>query len=151
MSVALTVAGMVLALIGSWMILFAAVRKSIGRGLPALFLPGAVRSFMIADWRVAKRGCSVCVFAVALILGVGVACKAHEQPGSEPGHGAAAPQRSRSEPASNPAAPPRSSGDDGAQPSPTQHWMGQARDAGDTERRREESNGSGDPDRNPQP
>jgi hypothetical protein len=151
MSVPLIVVGMVLPFIGSVMILCAAFRKSVGRGLPALFLPGAVLSFMIADWRVAKRGCSVCVLLVALILGVGVACNTREQPGSEPGHGAATPQRARSEPASTAAAPPRSPGDDGAQPSPTQHWMGQAREAGDTERRSEESSGSGDPDQNPQP
>lgn len=123
----------------------------VGWGLATLSLPGAVLLFMIADWRVAKRGCSVCVLVMALIFGVGVACKTHEQPGPEPVQGAASPQRARSEPAGTAAVPPRSPGDDGGQPSPTQHWMGQAREAGDTERRSEESSGSGDPDQNPQP
>ena len=151
MSVALIAVGMILALIGSVMILSAAFRKSVGWGLATLFVPGAVLFFIIADWQEAKRGCFVCALAVALIFGAGLASKTHDQPGSEPVQGSAAPQHARSEPASTAAAPPRTPGDDGGQSSPNQRWMGQAREAGDTERHSEESTGSGDPDGNPQP
>jgi len=151
MSIALTVAGVVLALIGSVMILSAAFRKSTGWGLATLFLPGAVLFFIIADWQEAKRGFFVCALAVALIFGAGLASKIEDQPGSESVHRTAAAPSARSEPASTAAAPPRTPGDDGGPPSPNQHWMGQAREAGDTERRSEESSGSGDPDQNPQP